>query len=118
MDAHPLGAQVAVFGLSRLDSAVEELRWRVGALGAFSLLVSIFVAWALSRRFSDPILRLVEATKKVREGDLGWQVAVRGKDELAELAGDFNRMTQDLSLKEKYRIRDMNTPIIRMRLTA
>ena len=97
------GAQIAVFDLSRLDDAVEELRWAVVLLGLTVVLISIVVALALSRRFSTPILRLVEATRKVREGDLGWQVPVKGKDEFAVLADDFNRMTRDLSLKEKYR---------------
>lgn len=97
------GAQIAVFDLSRLEDAVEELRWAVVLLGLTVVLISIVVALALSRRFSLPILRLVEATRKVREGDLGWQVPVKGKDEFAVLADDFNRMTRDLSLKEKYR---------------
>jgi class 3 adenylate cyclase len=97
------GVQVAVFSLARLDDAVGKLRWGVAMLGGASLLISVVVAWTMARRFSDPILRLVEATNKVREGDLSWKVAVRGKDEFATLAGDFNRMTEDLSLKERYR---------------
>ena len=113
------GAQVAVFSLARLDDAVEHLRWGVALLGVATLLLTILVAWWLSRRFSGPILRLVEATQKVREGRLDWKVPVTGTDEFATLATNFNRMTEDLSLKEKYHdlLGKTSDPVVARRLT-
>ena len=113
------GAQVAVFSLARLDDAVEHLRWGVAVLGGATLALTIVVAWWLSRRFSGPILRLVEATQKVREGNLDWKVPVTGTDEFATLAADFNRMTEDLSLKDKYHdlLGKTSDPVVARRLT-
>lgn len=112
------GAQVALFSLARLDAAVARLRWGVVLLGGASLLLTGGVSWWLSRRFSGPILRLVQATEKVRAGDLNWKVRVRGKDEFATLASDFNRMTDELSLKEKYHdlLGKTSDPVVAKRL--
>jgi len=113
------GAQVALFSLDRLDTAVTKLRWGVGVLGGVALILAVLVALWMSSRFSGPILRLVEATKKVREGELDWKVPVKGKDEFATLAVGFNRMTEDLSLKEKYRdlLSKTSDPVVAHRLT-
>jgi class 3 adenylate cyclase len=49
-----------------------------------------------------PIQDLVAGTEQIQRGNLGVRVPVRGRDELARLAGSFNEMTQDLALKERY----------------
>ena len=113
------GYQVALFSLERLDEAVTRLRWGVALLGAVALMLAVVIALWLSSRFSGPILRLVEATEKVREGDLNWKVPVKGKDEFATLATGFNRMTEELSLKERYRdlLSKTSDPVVARRLT-
>ncbi|MEM1083111.1 MAG: adenylate/guanylate cyclase domain-containing protein [Verrucomicrobiota bacterium] len=112
------GAQVALFSLDRLDRAVTNLRRGVAMLTGLALLLAVVTAWWMSRRFSGPILKLVEATEKVRQGDLAWKVPVKGRDEFATLATDFNRMTDDLSLKEKFRdlLSKTSDPVVANRL--
>ncbi len=50
----------------------------------------------LSRRLTGRIALLVTGTRRVAGGDLEARVALAGRDELAELAGAFNRMVEDL----------------------
>ena len=55
-------------------------------------LTAIFGKWALK-----PIRRLIEATRKVAEGDFSASVKLKGIYELEELSDSFNKMTRELS---------------------
>ncbi len=68
-------------------------------LGLFSLL--IFAAIVITRNLTRPIYALVEAARRVGGGDLNFQVADTSDDELAELAYEFNRMTENLKTSKK-----------------
>jgi two-component system NtrC family sensor kinase len=43
-----------------------------------------------------PVMRLVEGTQRIAQGDLDTRIAVESRDELGQLAEAFNGMTQDL----------------------
>jgi signal transduction histidine kinase len=60
---------------------------------ALGLLVSIF----LTRRMLQPLSVLSEATRKIGEGHFDARARVRGHDELARLAHDFNAMAARLA---------------------
>ncbi|NOY52209.1 MAG: PAS domain S-box protein [Deltaproteobacteria bacterium] len=68
-------------------------------LGLFSLL--IFAALLITRNLTRPIHALVDAARRVGGGDLNFQVADTSDDELAELAYEFNRMTDNLKASKK-----------------
>jgi methyl-accepting chemotaxis protein len=51
---------------------------------------AVTAAMLLARRFESPILRLLTALTLVAEGDLTPRLAVKGRDELAEMAAAFN----------------------------
>ncbi|MEM9487819.1 MAG: HAMP domain-containing protein, partial [Myxococcota bacterium] len=65
-------------------------------VGGVVILVSA-VGIAVARRFTRRIDALVSGTREVRQGNLVARVALDGRDELAELAGAFNRMVEDLA---------------------
>lgn len=60
---------------------------------ALGLLVSTF----LTRRLLQPLSALSEATRKIGEGNFDARAHVRGHDELARLAHDFNTMAARLA---------------------
>lgn len=64
--------------------------------GISTLLVSVLIHH-LGQSFGDRLLSVLEATQKVKKGDLKNQIAISGKDELSELATAFNEMVQSLS---------------------
>src|SRR6266446_7086478 len=50
--------------------------------------------------FARPILRLVEGTRAIAQGDFGVTLAVPSRDEIGDLTEAFNRMANNLREKE------------------
>ena len=66
-----------------------------------ALLVSGGVSYLLARAISKPILRFRESTVAIAAGDLDTRIAPgveKRRDEIGELAKDFNRMARELQL--------------------
>lgn len=87
-----------------------------GALAA--LVIALLIGVVLARTISRPVREVTAATQIVAAGDLGFQVPVRTKDELGELASSFNQMSTDLALANRQRrqmtadiAHDLRTPL-------
>ena len=83
--------------LSTLESQIVPL------LGGFYLvfylpilLMVVIIAISLSESLSQPISNLVQATRKVAEGDLSIRVISTTKDDLGALIDSFNTMVRNL----------------------
>jgi len=63
---------------------------------AFSFILILAVVFAIR-----PIRNLTEQVQKLTGGDFSGQVEVRGGDEVAALATEFNRMVQALKVRDK-----------------
>ncbi len=63
-------------------------------LGIFIL--GILISLELSKLLSKPIFELIEATKLVRRGELDRKITIKTRDEIEELAHEFNEMTKEL----------------------
>jgi two-component system OmpR family sensor kinase len=70
------------------------------------------------RRLTQPVAELTRAAERAGAGDLDVRVAVRGRDEIARLAGTFNRMAEALRDQEEGRRRmiadsahELRTPV-------
>ena len=64
-------------------------------LGAFML--GLVLSTFLTRRMLQPVSALSDATRKIGEGNFDTRAHVRGNDELAHLARDFNSMAARLA---------------------
>ncbi len=94
---HEAAAEVAgaIRGASR-----ETLR--TGLLLAWCLgLVVLLASLGLSRAVSHPVRTMAFLARRIAGGDLDARVEVKGRDELADLAGDLNRMARLLGDKER-----------------
>jgi two-component system NtrC family sensor kinase len=68
----------------------------------FSMTLMILIVGAISASFvfraatiiTSPITHMIEVIRRVKRGHLEEKMAVNGQDELAEMAGAFNRMTE------------------------
>jgi two-component system osmolarity sensor histidine kinase EnvZ len=85
--------------------------------------LSIIGAGYLARRLADPLQRLAAATGKLSRGDMSITLTADGPRELAQLADDFNRMTERLREFMDARTtllagvsHDLRTPIARLRM--
>jgi len=69
------------------------------AAGGLALVLAVLLAMQLLR----PVRALTQAAKQMAQGDLSQRVAVKGKDELAELGRAFNFMAGSLQQAEESR---------------
>ena len=74
------------------------LRKRILYITAMVVLMTLSLAWLISKSIVAPILQLRDASQAVSAGDLKRQVSVDGRDEAAQLAQTFNRMTTVLNV--------------------
>lgn len=68
-------------------------------LSIVALLVMFCAIWFgfyQAKSITTPIMELVEGTRKVAEGDLGFRIGLTADDEIGSLVDSFNKMTQDL----------------------
>jgi two-component system, NtrC family, nitrogen regulation sensor histidine kinase NtrY len=71
----------------------------VGFFFLFSLpifFITILVSLLLTERIISPITHLEDATRRVAEGDFGFRILTRSRDELSTLVDSFNGMVTEL----------------------
>jgi len=66
-------------------------------------LVALLLGLMLTRHITKPLNHLMDAVRKVGKGDLSSRVEVKGNGDIAVLAQDFNRMTEQLTRNEEVR---------------
>lgn len=93
-----LGVLGIALGESFLVSTTRITRIQITLLAALIFILVILIGVNLSTIITGPILELVNASKKVMDGDLNVKVAPTSKDELAVMANTFNQMIN--SVKE------------------
>ncbi len=80
-----------------LASAAGSILW--ATLGAS--LIALFMGLLFAARVTGPCATPNTAARRVAAGDLSAFVAIRGKDEIAELSAFFNAMTKELRRLEE-----------------
>ena len=95
---------VVVSGLSTDGTAeLSDLGLDVVVAVLVAFTISLELTVLVTRSVLQPVERLLEATKAVREGDLDARVPITSGDELGQLAGSFNEMMAGLSEREALR---------------
>jgi len=96
------GSSVRVAVLSDLagaSSATSTGRLlAVLVLGGFLVLAFAF-AVAVSRSLQSQIARFLDAARRLGSGDFSTEVPTEGRDEFAELGGEFNKMSHQLEAR-------------------
>jgi signal transduction histidine kinase len=87
------------------SSSIRGGWWRLAPMlsmaAVVSLLVSIGVAFFLARSIAGPIAQITRASEQMAEGHYDQHIPVRGQDEVAKLAGSFNRMARQVALSHR-----------------
>ena len=117
--AQPLkraGKTVAVLRLSLfvsdLDQVFSSWRWKITGMFLGLLLVSVLLSLWLSRNLTRPIRDLARAARNFASGSLDSHVRSRRRDEIGQLAADFNAMVdsqKDMVDKIRYSQQEMET---------
>lgn len=81
---------------ANLGTAWRELAPSLLIAGLVSLAASVAVALWLSRSITRPVGQITRAAEAIARGDLHQSIQVRGRDEVAQLAGAFNFMSTEV----------------------
>ncbi|MDO9392312.1 MAG: HAMP domain-containing sensor histidine kinase [bacterium] len=79
-----------------LGQLIYSTLGQVVLLTVLFVVLGILLAFLTARAITDPITRLALTIRQVGQGNIGQQVEVGTRDELGELANDFNLMSQQL----------------------
>lgn len=83
--------------LQPISETISDIRtWVYGASG-FTLLLSVFVAFLLSKKVSHPLTMLHAAAENMRKGDFKQRVPIQGSDEIGRLGQTLNTLAEELS---------------------
>lgn len=96
------GDAIYVMAIS-MDAALASLHvieQVIVVVGFLAIVLSLVGGYFLARGITAPVLRLVEATEKIRGGDYDFQLSLTSRDEIGRLARSFNDMV--IGLKERF----------------
>jgi two-component system, NtrC family, nitrogen regulation sensor histidine kinase NtrY len=107
--ARPLtGRHNELLGVLLLGSPQRELvllRYRILKIAAIvagaAILVGLFLAWWISKRITRPVEELANGARDVASGRWDTHIDVQGNDEIGQLAGAFNNMTNTLAAQKE-----------------
>ena len=93
-------------------------------IGLYLLLIPflILIAAYIHRRFTRPVSRLMDASRRIEQGEFGVTVPMKGEDELGALGRTFSRMSThlkelvDRNYKEEIALRDAQIQALQSRI--
>ena len=106
-------------------SLLEGLRSNLLRLSGIIAVVVVCLSGWLSRALTRKISQLLTAIRQVREGAYSHRADIRGRDEIAQIAQEFNSLTDRLQVTENARRRfvsdashELKTPLAAIRLLS
>ncbi|MGZ6230235.1 MAG: ATP-binding protein [Syntrophales bacterium] len=82
--------------LKDIDNLLTQLNYHVAWASLAIVLIALLGALLISNSIVQPIKNLTSAARKVASGDFSARVFLKSKDELRELADNFNRMNEEM----------------------
>jgi diguanylate cyclase (GGDEF)-like protein len=84
------------FSTSGIQQLVDKTRIRTMGISAASIVLVILFSSLLGLYLTRQLKALRGGTRVISRGELGYQIPIKGRDELAETAADFNDMSRKL----------------------
>jgi PAS domain S-box-containing protein len=81
---------------SKATKRAQQSMWAILMISLVAVIGGFSASKFFVNRFLEPVDRLKETVKRIKAGDLNVQVPVVYRDEIGELATEFNQMTQRL----------------------
>ena len=78
------------------EDALGATRHALLLAGIGAALLAVLLGSGISQRLSSPLKNLNETTRQMGAGDLGIRAEIRSKDEIGDLARQFNQMADQL----------------------
>ncbi len=97
------GGIVLSVPLAPVEDTVNILKHQLVWITIILSVVSLTIALLLSRQFTKPILQINRAAQAYSRGEFDTRVMIHSQDELGQLAGQMNRMGEELKRNELLR---------------
>ncbi|MDT8403263.1 adenylate/guanylate cyclase domain-containing protein [Sulfuriflexus sp.] len=95
------GYVLITFSRASLDTAVHDSVRAITAATILMIILAIIISYAMSRKVSQPINYLMDASKAIDEGRLTYRISERRNDEIGNLINAFNSMADGLLKKSQ-----------------
>lgn len=99
-DRHVGWARVGI-GQSRASARLSLIVWNGVGYGLAAVLLGSIIAWYMGRRISRRLYTVQETIAEVRSGHRNARSSMRGTDEAAEMACEFNAMLDALEQRDR-----------------
>ncbi len=91
------------FSLASLDTMTNDMIVTISLYSGIFIIVSFLLIFFLFNYFiSSPIGELTKGVRRMGKGTLGYEVTIKSKDEIGELATAFNTMSTDLKISRDH----------------
>jgi signal transduction histidine kinase len=92
-----------IFSLSSLDTMTQGLIVTISMYSGIFIVISFLLIFFLFNYFiSSPIGELTKGVRNMGRGTFGYEVKIKSKDEIGELATAFNTMSADLKISRDH----------------
>ncbi|MFQ5802163.1 MAG: ATP-binding protein [Candidatus Methylomirabilales bacterium] len=106
------------FSRSSMYQSLQDSVRNIGIATLSMIVLVIGMSFAMSKRFSRPIHRLVEASRAVGEGDFEHRIHERRADEIGDVMAAFDSMAEGLLEKQRIRERKQELEALNAQLEA
>jgi two-component system phosphate regulon sensor histidine kinase PhoR len=91
------GVVRAAMDLGEIRAVTSRVRITIWGIGLGTSILIVVLTFQVSRRITQPILRIATTAQAIRDGDLRQRIAIATNDEMAALATAINEMAERLS---------------------
>jgi two-component system phosphate regulon sensor histidine kinase PhoR len=83
--------------LKNLKELISNLKFKIILFSLALIAFSLLIATLFSNKLLKPVRELSEAAKRVAQGDFNTKVFLKNRDELKDLADNYNYMTDEIN---------------------
>ena len=97
----PLAGYLALRSLDAELAGFHRIQRTLVLAAVIGLLLALVAAYLVARQIAKPVRALLDATRRVGEGDLSGRVDVKTGGEIGQLAAAFTSMMEELKAKQQ-----------------
>lgn len=112
------GHVLITFSRSSMYQSLQDSVRNIVIATLSMIVLVIGMSFAMSKRFSRPIHRLVEASQAVGEGDFEHRIHERRADEIGDVMAAFDSMAEGLLEKQRIREQKLELEVLNAQLEA
>ncbi|MCY9659517.1 ATP-binding protein [Paenibacillus chondroitinus] len=94
------GGVYVLYSTEGIQQSIQKVRDLLILSGIGAFFIALGFTFIISRKLSDPLIQMEQATRKIAKGDLDTRVDLIAKDEMGSLANAINDLAVDL---QRYR---------------